>query len=197
MPFRTTKTPCNSSFCRSLSLADSAEGSCFSAASAFPLAFFSLSSSSRRVRMVKAWIGIVTAFWRVAVVILAVVESPGRSPGGGLSRVTTTLKSLASSVVLVVLAVVVCPVVRLTAAWPISVTRPLKVLLGMASMVTSAGWLSLTLTMSVSSTFTSAVITERSETWNSTLPVWFWMPGTTFSPMCTGKEVMTPSRGEV
>src|SRR6516164_11046666 len=142
--------------------------------------------------------GMVTAVWRVAVVTFAVVERPGRRPDGGLSSVTTTLKSLASSLVVpLVVVVVVWPVLRLTALWPISVTFPLKVLLGIASMVTSAGWLSLTLTMSVSSTFTSAVITARSETWKSTLPTWFWMPGTTFSPKWTGRDVMMPSIGEV
>src|SRR5215469_2669339 len=95
-----------------------------------------------------------TAFDRVAVVILAVVESPGRRFGGGLSSVTTTLKSLASWLVvpLVVLVVVVWPVVLLTALCPIWVTLPLKVLLGMASIVTWAAWPSFTFTMSVSST---------------------------------------------
>ncbi len=54
------------------------------------------------------------------------------------------------------------PVERRMAVLPISMTCPLKVLLGMASMVMSAAWPSFTLTMSVSSTFTSAVISDMS-----------------------------------
>ena len=40
--------------------------------------------------------GIANTFWRVAVVILAVVDSPGFSSAVGSSNVTTTLKSFAS-----------------------------------------------------------------------------------------------------
>ena len=48
-----------------------------------------------------------------AVVILAVVERPGRSSSEGVSRVTTTLKSLASSV----------PVVDCEVATPVERSR--------------------------------------------------------------------------
>ena len=59
-------------------------------------------------RWTRAWMGMVRALGLCAVVIFAVVERPGRSssrstPGSG-SRVTTTLKSLASSVPVVDLA---------------------------------------------------------------------------------------------
>src|SRR5579862_683451 len=105
--------------------------------------------------------GIVSTRWRVAVVILAVQERPGRISSGGLSSATTTLKSFASW-----LDVVVCdaakPVDRTMAVLPISITWPLNVLFGMASIVTSAVWSILTLTMSVSSTFTSAVMSDMS-----------------------------------
>ena len=79
---------------------------------------------------------------RVAVVILAVAESPGRRFSGGSCSVTTTLKSFASW-----LAEVCCevetPVERTMALLPISVTTALNVFLGIASMLTSAGWPSL------------------------------------------------------
>src|SRR5271167_634301 len=103
----------------------------------------------------------VSAFWRTAVVILAVQDRPGRISSGGLSMAITTLKSLASWLD-VVLWEAATPVDRTMAVSPISITCPLKVLFGMASMVTSAGWLSFTLTISVSSTFTSAVMSDMS-----------------------------------
>ena len=81
----------------------------------------------------------VRTFWRVAVVILAVQERPGRISSGGLSSATTTLKSLASWLEMA-LCEAARPVERRMAVLPISVTWPLKVLLGMASMVMSAGW---------------------------------------------------------
>src|SRR5438874_5416256 len=105
--------------------------------------------------------GIVSTRWRVAVVILAVQERPGRILSGGLSSATTTRKSLASW-----LDTLLCdaarPVERTMAVLPISVTCPLKTLFGMASIVTSATWFILMLTMSVSSTLTSAVINDMS-----------------------------------
>ena len=64
-----------------------------------------------------------------AVVILAVQERPGRRSSEGLSRVTTTLKSLASSVP-VVDCEVATPVERSSAWSPTRVTWPLKTLLG-------------------------------------------------------------------
>src|SRR5579883_1077790 len=117
--------------------------------------------------------GMTTASLRVAAVILAVAERPGRNPGGGLSSVTETVKSLASPwlvAVLRLLLVVVWPDVELTALIPISVTRPLNVLSGIASMLTSAGCPYLMPRMSVSSTFTTALITERLATWKRALP---------------------------
>ena len=57
------------------------------------------------------------------------------------------------------------------AVLPISITWPLKVLLGMASMVISAAWSSFTLTISVSSTLTSAVISDMSAMVMMMLPV--------------------------
>ncbi len=83
------------------------------------------------------------------------------------------------------------------AVLPISVTCPLKILLGMASIVMSAVWPSCTLTMSVSSTFTSAVIRDISAMVMMVLPSEFWMPGTTDSPTRTGRLVTTPSSGAV
>src|SRR5579862_7297093 len=113
-----------------------------------------------------------SAFWRVAVVILAVQERPGRISSGGLSSATTTLKSLASW-----LEMALCdaarPVERRIAVLPISVTWPLNVLLGMASMVISADWFILILTISVSSTFTSAVMSDMSAIVMMMVPVWF------------------------
>src|SRR5713226_4355667 len=105
--------------------------------------------------------GIDPTSWRVAVVILAVQERPGRMSSGGASSATTTLKSFASWLE-VVLCEAAMPVDRTIAVLPISMTWPLKVLLGMASMVTSAVWFILTFTISVSSTFTSAVMIDMS-----------------------------------
>ena len=136
----------------------------------------------------------VRTFFLVSVVIFAVVESPGRRFSGGLSTVTTTLKSLASCVA-IVCCEVETPVERTTALSPISVTRPLKALLGMASMVTSAGCPILMFTISVSSTLTSAVITDMSAIVISVLPGEFWMPMTTVSPSRTGKLVTMPANG--
>ena len=101
--------------------------------------FFSAGS-----RWTSAWMGMVRALGLAAMVILAVVERPGRSRRGGCragvwSRVTTTLKSLASSVP-VVDCEVAMPVVRSRAWSPTSVTWPLKVRPGRASTVTSAAW---------------------------------------------------------
>ena len=111
--------------------------------------------------MVSAWMGSESTLALCAVVILAVVERPGRSSSEGSSSVTTTLKSLASSVP-VVDCEVAMPVERSRAWSPTRVTWPLKTLPGKASTVTSAGWPIWTLTMSVSSTLTSAVMTLMS-----------------------------------
>src|ERR1017187_4550272 len=103
----------------------------------------------------------VMAFLRTAVVIFAVQDNPGRTSSGGLSMAITTLKSLASWLEMA-LCEAATPVDRRIAVSPISVTWPVNVLLGIASMVISAIWPTFTLTMSVSSTFTSAVISDIS-----------------------------------
>ena len=138
--------------------------------------------------------GMVRTLGLLAVVIFALQERPGRRSLGGLSRVTTTLKSLASSVP-VVDCEVATPVVRRRAWSPTSVTWPLRMRPGKASMVTSAGWPSLTLTMSVSSTLTSAVMTLMSARVIRVDPSAFWMPTTTVSPSRTGTLVTRPLKG--
>jgi hypothetical protein len=90
---------------------------------------------------------------------------------------------------------VATPVVRSRAWSPTSVTWPLKTLPGRASTVTSAGWFRETLTMSVSSTLTSAVMTDMSARVISVEPSAFWMPTTTVSPSRTGTLVTRPSKG--
>ena len=128
----------------------------------------------------------VSACWRVAVMILPVQDRPGRISSGGLSNATTTLKSLASWLEMA-LCEAARPVERRIAVLPISITWPLKVWFGMASMVTSAIWSSFTLTMSVSSTFTSAVISDISAMVMMVLAAEFWTPGTTVSPIAHRK----------
>src|SRR5882724_6939018 len=66
-----------------------------------PLGFFLASSRSLRERTASAWIGIAMTLFFSAVLILAVVERPGRRFSGGLASVTTTLKSFASCVLVV------------------------------------------------------------------------------------------------
>ena len=112
----------------------------------------------------------------------------------GLSSVTTTLKSLASSVPLVDCEVAT-PLERSSAWSPTRVTWPLYTFPGMASMVTSAAWPIFTFTMSVSSTFTSAVTTLMSAMVIRVEPSAFWMPTTTVSPSRTGRLVTRPSNG--
>jgi len=73
----------------------------------------------------------------------------------------TTLKSLASWLE-TALWEAARPVERKIAVLPISMTRPVKVFSGIASMVTLAVCPNFTLTMSVSSTLTSAVISDMS-----------------------------------
>src|SRR5580704_6210852 len=105
--------------------------------------------------------GIAVTFLRVAVVIFVAQDRPGRISSGGLSMATTTLKSLASWLD-VLLVDAARPVERRIAVLPISITCPANVLLGIASTVISAGWPSLMFTMSVSSIFTSAVTMDMS-----------------------------------
>src|SRR5579875_581597 len=122
--------------------------------------------------------GMDKTFFRVAVTILAEQDRPGRISSGGESSAMTTLKSLASW-----LEVALCeaarPLERRMAVLPMSVTLPVKVLLGMASMVMLAVWPRWTLTMSVSSTFTSAVISDISAMVMMVEAAEFCTPGTT------------------
>ena len=74
--------------------------------------------------MVSAWIGTVRISWRIAVTIVAVQERPGLSSCGGLSKVTTTLKSFASWAVEVFALTV--PLLLVNALFPTSETRPIR-----------------------------------------------------------------------
>ena len=73
--------------------------------------------------MVSAWIGIVSARWRVAVVILAVHESPGRMSSGGVVERNNYFEIL-GFLARVVLCEAATPVERRSALSPISVTCP-------------------------------------------------------------------------
>ncbi len=107
-------------------------------------------------------------------VISAVQVNPGRTSGTSPSITTTTLKFVA------------CLAPAAAPLWigllPISVTRPLNVFSGSASMVTFANCPSVTLGMFVSSTSTSAWITDMSASVNSTVPALFIVPMTAVSP---------------
>jgi hypothetical protein len=140
-------------------------------------------------RTVVAWIGTDTTLLRVAVVISAVQVNPGRTSGISSSTVTLTLKFVAC------VAAVGAPV-----AWigllPISVTLPVNVLPGIASIVIFAFCPSCTLGMSVSSTSTSASITDMSATVSRTVPALFMVPTTTVSPSSMLRRVMMPVIGD-
>src|SRR5580693_732807 len=84
----------------------------FEAASVTELDEVCLPSMSFCERMASAWIGMLNTSFFCAVWILAVTESPGRRPVGGLSSVTTTLKSRASWVLVVVWVIEASPVLR-------------------------------------------------------------------------------------
>ena len=81
---------------------------------------------------------------------------------------------------------------RAMAEEPISVTSPLILTPSSASTRTSASWPSVTLRMSVSSTSTSASITERSATVMITVGWKLWAPITT-SPSSLARLVTIPS----
>ena len=66
----------------------------------------------------------------------------------------------------------------------------------MASIVTIAFWPICTRGMSVSSTSTSASITDMSATVSSTVPALFIVPTTTFSPSSMLRRVTMPSKGD-
>ena len=131
--------------------------------------------------------GTATTSFRVAVVISDVHVKPGRTSGISESIVTTTLKLVAWRAA--------APV-----AWigllPISVTFPVKVFSGIASMVIFAVWPRLTLGMSVSSTSTSASITDMSAIVSSTVPALFIVPMTTISPSSMFRRVTMPLIGD-
>src|SRR5258707_3941120 len=94
-----TKTPWISSFLGS-PVATGAGAASVTLLSFFPL--FAASSRSLRERTASAWIGIAITLFFSAVLIFAVVERPGRRFSGGLASVTTTLKSFASWLLVVV-----------------------------------------------------------------------------------------------
>ncbi len=75
---------------------------------------------------------------------------------------------------------------------PTSVTTPLKVVSGRASRRTTAGWPGFTMTTSVSSTRTSASISDRSAMVRSTVPGLLIVPMMALSPSSTLSAVMTP-----
>ena len=132
--------------------------------------------------------------FRVAVVMSAVHVKPGRTSGIGSSSITTTLK-LVACVVWDGAADVPVP-----AGWigllPISVTCPLNVRSGSASMVIFASCPMLTLGMLVSSTSTSAWMTDMSASVSSTVPALFIVPMTAVSPSWMLRRVTMPSIGD-
>ena len=79
---------------------------------------------------------------------------------------------------------------------PISVTLPVNVLFGIASIVTFAIWPNLTVGMSVSSTSTSASMTDMSAIVSSTVPALFIVPMTTVSPSSMFRLVTMPLIGD-
>ena len=79
---------------------------------------------------------------------------------------------------------------------PISVTLPVNVWPGIASIVTFAGWPILTVGMSVSSTSTSASMIDMSAIVSSTVPALFIVPMTTVSPSSMLRRVTMPSIGD-
>src|SRR5258708_17379225 len=129
----TTKTPWISSFLGSPGAGGGGAAS-VTPESELPLEFFAASSRSLRVRTASAWMGMAKTFFFSAVLILAVVERPGRRFSGGLARVTTTLKSFASWL-LVVDCVVVSPEVRQAACEPVLGAVPLYVFSWRAAML--------------------------------------------------------------
>ena len=149
--------------------------------------FFPGSSLSRITR---AAIGTARTSFFSSMMMSAVAEKPGFSVSGGWSRVMTVLKSLDSAVV------VLAALAEVMAELPTSVTVPFMILPGMASTVTSARLPIRTFTTSVSSTRTSASMTERSAMVSSTVPGLFMVPMMATSPSSTFRLVTMPSMGE-
>ncbi len=79
---------------------------------------------------------------------------------------------------------------------PISVTLPLNFLSGIASIVIFAGCPSRIDGMSVSSTSTSASMTDMSAMVSITVPALFMVPMTTISPCSMFRRVTMPSMGD-
>ena len=79
---------------------------------------------------------------------------------------------------------------------PISVTLPLNSLSGRASIVIFASWPIRTKGTSVSSTSTSASMTDMSAIVSSTVPALFIVPIITISPCSTLRRVTMPSMGD-
>src|SRR5258708_38783265 len=100
--------------------------------------------------------GMLSTLLRVAVVILAVEERPGRRADGGSASVTTTLKSFASWLVAAAWEVGT-PVERTMALSPISLTMPWKPLGGSSELGTAVGRPACTWTLWVSTTFIRAL----------------------------------------
>ncbi len=120
----------------------------------------------------------------------AVQVNPGRTSGTSSSMITTTLKFVAW-----VVWAAAAPVAWM-GLFPISLTCPLNVLSGRASIVILAGCPSWTLGMFVSSTSTSAWITDMSASVSSTVPALFIVPMTAVSPSWMFRRVTMPSIGE-
>ena len=119
--------------------------------------------------------------------ISAVQVKPGRTSGISVSSVTTTLKFVACAA---------APPVAWMGLLPISVTFPVNVLSGNASIVILVICPILTPGMSVSSTSTSASMTDMSAIVNSTVPALFIVPMTTISPSSMLRRVTMPLIGD-
>jgi hypothetical protein len=120
----------------------------------------------------------------------AVQVKPGRTSGIRSSSVTTTLNVVACC------PAPCCCVVVWIGLLPISVTVPPNVRSRIASIVTFARWPSRTCGMSVSSTSTSAWMTDMSAIVSITVPGLFIVPMTTISPSSMFRRVMMPSIGD-
>jgi len=190
-PLRTTNTPSVSlRVCPGFSSAAAATGStvrrCRRSVGAFTTCPFSSKTSSRTAT---AGIGTAVTFFRFAVVMSAVQVKPGRTSGMLSSITTTTLKLVAC------LEPAFAPVAWI-GLFPISVTCPANVLSGSASIETFASWPTDTFGMFVSSTSTSAWMTDMSASVRRTVPALFIVPMTAVSPSWMFRRVTMPSIGD-